>query len=428
MPSNLQLLAIGLGPANLALAVALEELQPAFAQHCLFVEQYADTRWHRHMLIPGVQSQVSFLKDLVSLRNPRSRFSFINYLFEQGRLNDFVNLATFTPYREEISRYLQWVAQHLERVTIQYSRTCTRLRPVYQGATVTQWEAEFDDGSTQRAPQVVVGVGRPPFIPDEFATLPEDRLVHTSRFLAGAAGLNANHDQTIVVIGGAQSAAEAFRALHDQLPQARLYLVMRSIGLLSYENSKFVNELYYPEFVDTFHRCSAENRQHILTQMHRTNYAGVAPGLLEDLYRNEYLQRLSGQRRSHILAMTDVLEARMDGDRVRLTLQDRRDEATQVLYCDRVVLGTGYQPGLPALVQELLTALEVEQTSINRAYRLELPRHVQAKLYLQGVNESTHGISDSLLSVLAHRSLELTNDLICPTDRIVDPSPQLALA
>ena len=33
-------------------------------------------------------------------------------------------------------------------------------------------------------------------------------------------------------------------------------------------------------------------------------------------------------------------------------------------------------------------------------------------LYLQGVNEKTHGMSDSLISVLAHRSQDIVNDLL----------------
>ena len=59
------------------------------------------------MLLPWAQSQVSFLKDLVTLRNPRSRFSFLNYLHATGRLDEFINLGSFSPYRLEISDYLQ---------------------------------------------------------------------------------------------------------------------------------------------------------------------------------------------------------------------------------------------------------------------------------------------------------------------------------
>jgi L-ornithine N5-oxygenase len=33
-------------------------------------------------------------------------------------------------------------------------------------------------------------------------------------------------------------------------------------------------------------------------------------------------------------------------------------------------------------------------------------------VYLQGVNEETHGIADSLISVLAHRSQDIVDDLL----------------
>ena len=77
------------------------------------MEQHDNVVWQRGMLLPWSQSQVSFLKDLVTLRNPRSQFSFVNFLHATGRLDEFINLGSFTPYRLEISDYLSWVARSL---------------------------------------------------------------------------------------------------------------------------------------------------------------------------------------------------------------------------------------------------------------------------------------------------------------------------
>ena len=82
-------LAIGAGPANLALAVAIEESESDLAENTLLLEQSPDVKWQRNLLMPWARSQVSFLKDLVTLRNPRSRFSFLTFLHATGRLNDF---------------------------------------------------------------------------------------------------------------------------------------------------------------------------------------------------------------------------------------------------------------------------------------------------------------------------------------------------
>jgi L-ornithine N5-oxygenase len=57
---EVELLAIGAGPSNLALAVAVEELAGVeLAQDTLVVEQRADIVWQRGMLLPWTQSQVS---------------------------------------------------------------------------------------------------------------------------------------------------------------------------------------------------------------------------------------------------------------------------------------------------------------------------------------------------------------------------------
>ena len=91
---DVELLAVGAGPANLALAVALEEIAPHLARESLVIERNHEVSWQRGMLLPDALSQVSFLKDLVTLRNPRSRFSFLNYLHAVGRLDQFVNMGS----------------------------------------------------------------------------------------------------------------------------------------------------------------------------------------------------------------------------------------------------------------------------------------------------------------------------------------------
>ena len=137
---EVEILAIGAGPANLALAVALEELAPDLASSTLIVEQHETVLWQRGMLLPWSQSQVSFLKDLVTLRNPRSQYSFISYLHSVGRLNEFINMGSFTPYRLEISDYLQWVAAGLSMVRVQSGRRCLSIEPEMNAdGVVSEW-------------------------------------------------------------------------------------------------------------------------------------------------------------------------------------------------------------------------------------------------------------------------------------------------
>ena len=109
---------IGIGPGNLGLAVAIEEQAPEL--DALFVEARPEFNWHPGMLLEGSNMQISFLKDLVTVRNPQSRFSFINYLHHSDRLIDFINRQTFTPERVEFADYLRWIADHIT-VDTQYN-------------------------------------------------------------------------------------------------------------------------------------------------------------------------------------------------------------------------------------------------------------------------------------------------------------------
>ena len=106
-------LGIGFGPSNLALAIALQEQaqREGLDYHALFLDKQGDYRWHGNTLVAQSELQISFLKDLVSLRNPTSPYSFVNYLHRQGRLADFINLGTFYPCRMEFNDYLRWVAR-----------------------------------------------------------------------------------------------------------------------------------------------------------------------------------------------------------------------------------------------------------------------------------------------------------------------------
>ncbi|MFD3606410.1 SidA/IucD/PvdA family monooxygenase, partial [Streptomyces sp. NPDC058656] len=99
----LDVLGIGFGPSNLALAIAVEEhnaqVAPEHRIRAGFLERQPSFGWHRGMLIEDATMQVSFLKDLVTMRNPTSDFSFLCFLRERGRMVDFLNAKTMLRIR-----------------------------------------------------------------------------------------------------------------------------------------------------------------------------------------------------------------------------------------------------------------------------------------------------------------------------------------
>jgi L-ornithine N5-monooxygenase len=394
--------------------VAVEELAPDDLAHNTLLIERADTvAWQPGMLLPEAQSQVSFLKDLVTLRNPRSRFSFVNYLHSVGRLSQFVNMGSFWPYRIEMSDYFQWVANSLARVRLECSRQCTGVRAERAAdGTLTGWVVTLADGSTIGSRYLVLGAGRDPMIAPMFAALPARRVIHSTEYIPRIAEMPKDVPYRVVVIGGGQSAAEMFDAVDRDLPGCTRTMVMRSIGMKTYENSKFTNELYFPTFVDEFFQARPEAREQILQEMHLTNYSGLAAPMLDSIYRQLYLDRLTGKGKLRIITLTDVTGAREDSDEVVLELTDRKTGAVEELRCDLVLLGTGFQRRMPWMVRAVASSLGLDRVEVTRDYRLVVDGPAEAACYLQGVNEATHGIADSLLSVLAPRASDIVHDIL----------------
>ena len=74
---TLDLAGIGIGPSNLSLASLLDGIGNVRAH---FYESRASFDWHPGMMLPDVELQSSYLKDLVTPVMPTSPWSFISYL------------------------------------------------------------------------------------------------------------------------------------------------------------------------------------------------------------------------------------------------------------------------------------------------------------------------------------------------------------
>jgi L-ornithine N5-oxygenase len=191
-----------------------------------------------------------------------------------------------------------------------------------------------------------------------------------------------------------------------------LTIVVRSVGFQVYQTSKFVNELFYPSFVDEFYDSPPEVRAQFLDEMRLTNYAGLAPPFLDEIYLMMYQQKRLGPQRSSVRAMTEVVGARMDDGDIVLDLRDRKSGKVEPLRCDLVLLGTGFDSAMPKMTKALAAKAGLDEIAVSRCYRVDMGDSAWGALYLQGVNEQTHGIADSLISVLAHRSHDILTDML----------------
>jgi L-ornithine N5-oxygenase len=419
------LIGVGFGPSNLSLAVRLaEEAGTAKLAHC-FVERQAEFGWHRGMLLDDCRMQISFLKDLVTQRDPTSRFTFINYLFERGRLNEFVNLKNFYPTRIEFHDYLSWVAEAFDE-RVHYGQTVTAIEPVMEAGTSGEIAAlrvlsrDGEGREWQRVTRALsVGIGGAAQVPEAFAALGPHNVIHSSGYLGSidrVVGKPEGANKRVAVIGGGQSAAEVFTDLARRFPHVDASLVIRSSALKPADDTPFVNEIFSPAFTDVVYAQSQDGRRSLIERFRDTNYAVVDRPLIEQIYEMLYLQTVAEDVRHRLLANTAIEGAvRTANGQIELTLRDRLTGHARAERFDALVLATGYRRDahlalLDGLAPHLGESLAVQR--VGRDYRLATPAHFKPRIYLQGCCEDSHGLSDTLLSVLALRADEIVASLV----------------
>lgn len=409
------LIGIGFGPSNLALAIALQERaeQSGKAFDSLFLERQPDYNWHGNTLVAQSELQISFLKDLVTLRNPSSRYSFVNYLKAHGRLVDFINLGTFYPCRMEYNDYLRWVAMQFAEQS-RYGEQALRVEPVVEAGGVVQRlnvvssDAQGHEVSRQTR-SVIVSTGGTPKIPQAFAGFKNDpRVFHHARYLSAMADQACTRGEAmrIAVVGAGQSAAEAFIDLNDSYPSVQVDMVLRAAVLKPADDSPFVNEIFGPDYTDLVFNQPETERERLIREYHNTNYSVVDLDLIERIYGILYRQKVSGIDRHGFLCRR-MIESASDVDgRVQLQLRDLATGSTETRRYDAVILATGYERRSH---RELLAPLKdyLEDFRVDRNYQLLARPELQTPVFIQGFSQHSHGLSDTLLSVLPARSGEI---------------------
>lgn len=416
-PAVHDLIGIGFGPSNLALAIALQEREKAQGKlDVLFLDKQADYRWHGNTLVTQSELQISFLKDLVTLRNPTSPYSFVNYLKAHDRLVDFINLGTFYPCRMEYNDYLRWVAGQFQ-AQARYGEEVLAIEPILHQQQVEALRVISRDALGEQhvrtTRSVVVSAGGTPRIPEAFKALKGDsRVFHHSQYLERMAGQPCvdGKPMRIAVIGGGQSAAEAFIDLNDSFPSVQVDLILRGSALKPADDSPFVNEVFSPAFTDLVFQQVGAERERLVAEYQNTNYSVVDLDLIERIYGIFYRQKVSGIARQAFRTMTVVEKAIPGPLGIELTLRNNATGETCVNHYDAVILATGYERQMH---RELLAPLQayIGDFEVARDYRIVTDERCNAGIYIQGFSQASHGLSDTLLSVLPIRADEIAASL-----------------
>ncbi|KAK6857605.1 L-ornithine n5-oxygenase [Apiospora arundinis] len=211
---------------------------------------------------------------------------------------------------------------------------------------------------------------------------------------------------------------------------------MRSEFLKPSDDSLFVNSIFNPSFIDDLYPRSASSRSALLKDARSTNYGVVRLELIEALYEHMYEQRREfgpdeqlWPHRIHgateVTGLDNGAKPNYDQGPLRLRVRSLRDQADIILDVDLIIAATGYQRtshlNMMEKVAPLLPGQQGKQSKltdgdvrVGRDYGVEFAPGKVAKgsgIWLQGCNEKTHGLSDTLLSVLATRSGEMVESM-----------------
>ncbi|MDQ0752825.1 L-ornithine N5-oxygenase [Streptomyces africanus] len=416
-------LGVGFGPANLALAIAVTEHNetgegpPLTAE---FLERKPAFDWHGGMLIEGATMQVAFLKDLATLRNPVSRFGFVPYLHARDRLVDFINHKVLYPSRVEFHDYLSWCAGQLDHL-VSYGHEMVSARPVAEEGVVTHFEViarDADKGElvVRKARNLVLAPGLVPRMPSGLEVSAHIR--HSSTTLHDLARLDASGrtPRRLVVLGAGQSAAEVADHLHRSYPAADVHAVFSRFGYSQADDSPFANRIFDPSAVDDFHAAPPQVKDSLFGYHANTNYSVVDVDLIEEMYRRIYEDKIVGVERLSLHNVSVLRDVQESDESVKLTIHHLASGRSTDVEADLLVCATGYRAADPldllGPAGDLLRRDAEGRLLVEREYRVATAAEVHAGVYLCGATEHSHGITSSLLSNAAVRAGEILGSVL----------------
>jgi len=240
---------VGVGPFNLSLAALLA---PFTSFRMRFFEKTADFQWHPGLLFPEATIQVSYLKDLVTLVDPTSVYSFLSFLRAHKRLYRFLNREQPRVSRKEFSQYLAWVAGRLPNVEF--------------GAEVREVSLDGETFAVRLHEQtlstvnIVLGTGLVANIPECARPFLGNEVFHSVDYLRQPLEMTG---KVVAVVGGGQSGAEVVWHLLADTPHLPRQLIWtsRRENFLPLDESPFTNELFSPGYSDYFFSLPPDSRR-----------------------------------------------------------------------------------------------------------------------------------------------------------------------
>ncbi|MFF7375832.1 lysine N(6)-hydroxylase/L-ornithine N(5)-oxygenase family protein [Streptomyces massasporeus] len=391
---------IGLGPFNLGLACLTEPIDQLDG---VFLESKPDFEWHAGMFLDGAHLQTPFMSDLVTLADPTSPYSFLNYLKEKGRLYSFYIRENFYPLRVEYDDYCRWAAGKLS--SIRFGTTVAAV--TYEDEL---YVVRTTAGDIYRARRLVLGTGTPPHIPEACQGLGGDFL-HNSRYLDSKAELQKK--DSITLVGSGQSAAEIYYDLLSEIDVHgyRLNWVTRSPRFFPLEYTKLTLEMTSPEYVDYF-RELPEATRYRLTAEQKGLFKGIDGDLINEIFDLLYQKSLGGPVPTRLLTNSALHSARYENGTYTLGFRQEEQGKDFELDSQGLVLATGYkyaEPEFLAPVKDRLVYDAQGNFDVARNYAIDVTGR---GIFLQNAGVHTHSITSPDLGMGPYRNAYIIRELL----------------
>jgi lysine N6-hydroxylase len=391
---------IGLGPFNLGLACLTE---PIAELDGVFLESKPTFEWHSGMFLEGAHLQTPFMSDLVTLADPTSPYSFLNYLKESGRLYAFYIRENFYPLRVEYDDYCRWAANKL--TSVRFSTTVTEVT-YEEGVYVVRTGA----GESFRARHLVLGTGTPPYIPEACAGLDGDFL-HNSRYVHHRQELQ--RKESITLVGSGQSAAEIYYDLLSEIDVHgyQLNWVTRSPRFFPLEYTKLTLEMTSPEYIDYFHALPEPTRYRLRSE-HKGLFKGIDGDLINEIFDLLYQKNLAGPVPTRLLTNSSLNTARYDDGAYTLGLRQQEQGKDYELRSQGLILATGYQYAEPEFLKPVRDRLRYDthgNFDVARNYAIDTTGR---GVFLQNAGVHTHSITSPDLGMGAYRNAYIIRELL----------------
>ncbi|MHC2998269.1 lysine N(6)-hydroxylase/L-ornithine N(5)-oxygenase family protein [Microbacterium sp. HJ5] len=397
---------VGIGPFNLGLACLAEPL----GVDAVFLDRAEGFRWHHGMMIDGATIQVPFLADLVTMADPTSEFSFLNWLKSTGRLYPFYIRENVYALRAEYDAYCRWAAERLTSLHWNHEVVAVEHDPADDVYLVRAMRTDTGEEREVRARHLVVGVGTRPLVPSALRGL-SGPVIHSSDYVPSRDALRAS--DSITIVGSGQSAAEIYRDLLDGIGDGgyRLDWVTRSPRFFPMEYTKLTLEMTSPEYTDLFHGLPLGIRHH-LGREQRSLYKGISGELIDDIYDTLYRLSASGPVPTTLLTDTEVTAAEWDGERYRLRLRHGQLDRAYERETASLVLATGYAAETPPFLSAIADRLDWDalgRLAVARDYSVDGGR---GRVFVQNGEEHTHGLTAPDLGFGAWRNSSILASIV----------------